>query len=751
MASRELPVSVALAALSASVALSFGAVFASDAYLAPLAVAAVLPHALGWITRRWTRSGAVNLLVAGVGLLLAAAAWAGSPSKLADQLRAGWTVVRTDARPIPATHGAVLLAAIAVFAVGAVADDLAFRRDGAMSVLAPATIAVIWLRALGTPHGWVPSTVAFGGAAVVFLAVQHQTLLERRRTRVGRSPGVTAPRLLAGVAVAGLAATLVASAVAPTLPTSGHPLVSVGTLSSSTGSSNYQTSVAPLVNVGDELRRGERHELFAVGADAPDYWRITALDEYSSAGGGQWTLTARGNGAVGQGLPSHPPRGALHQRYRIGPLGERWMPAAYEPVTVSRSGTLVVRSSGTLVTDRSSVQGLTYSVDSRLPTVPASPAQRLATTAAVPATLRRYTALPSDLPAPLRDRARQVVGGATLPYDKALALRDFFRSSQFAYDPNVSLGDDENAMLTFLTNRRGFCVQFASTYAVMARSLGIPARVAVGFTPGARQGGAYHVTNFEAHAWPEIWLAGLGWTHLFDPTPRTDQTNAHGGSNDPGEPPTATPRTPTPTAVPAPPTPTPTPTPSPSVGASAPNPRPAPNRVTVSRPRRSTGLSVLGWAIVIVGLVAFGLLAALGAAMARKGRRRARRRGVSDPAEQVAGAWAEALDGIRAAGIGWPRSLTPYEVAEGLPARLDDRLAPPLTALAHRYTAARYGDAPPTAATVQAAWRDADAVLAALDAALDLRTRLRSRLRVGGPSRQPEPAGWSRRSPSTND
>jgi transglutaminase-like putative cysteine protease len=743
MATRELPVSVALAALSASVALSFGAIFASDAYLGPLLVAAVLPHALGWVTRRWTRSAAASAVVAGAGLLLAAVAWTGSLTRLGDQLRAGWTVVRTDARPIPASPSAVLLGAIAVFVVGAVADDLAFRRDGAMSVLAPATVAVIWLRALGTPHGWVPSTVAFGGAAVVFLAVQHQTLLERRRTRIGRSPGATAPRLLAGVAVAGLAATLVASAVAPTLPTSGHPLVSVGSLSSSTGSSSYQTSVAPLVNVGDQLRRGPRHELFTVAVASPDYWRITALDDYSSAGGGQWTLTARGNGAVGQGLASRAPRGALHQRYQIGPLGERWMPAAYEPVTVSRPDTLVVRSSGTLVTDRSSVDGLSYSVDSRLPSTPVTPTQRLGTGAPLPAALRRYLALPSDLPATLRERARQAVGGATLPYDEALALRDYFRSSLFTYDASVTLGDDENAMVTFLATRRGFCVQFASTYAVMARSLGIPARVAVGFTPGTAQGGVYHVTNFEAHAWPEIWLAGLGWTHLFDPTPRT---GAPGGAAPlPGEPPAATRSTPTPSTVPAAPTPTP------SGGGVAPNPTPVPNRVAVSSPRRSTGLSVLGWAIVIAGLVTLGLLAALGAAVARKARRRARRRAIPDPAEQVAGAWAEALDGFRAAGVGWPRSLTPYEVAEALPVRLDERLAPPLAALAGRYTAARYGELAPSDATVQAAWQDADAVLTALDAALDLRTRLRSRLRVGGPPRQPEPAGWSRRSPSTND
>jgi hypothetical protein len=289
-------------------------------------------------------------------------------------------------------------------------------------------------------------------------------------------------------------------------------------------------------------------------------------------------------------------------------------------------------------------------------------------------------------------------------------------------------------------------VQFAATYAVMARSLGIPARLAVGFTPGSKRGGIFHVTNLDAHAWPEIWLAGLGWTDLFDPTPAS---NAPGASARPSEPPVSVSRpTPTPTTVPA----TPTPSPSGSNAAPAPAPGPTPNRVTVSRPSPSSGLSALGWILVIAALLALGVVAALATAWTRKARRRARRRAAADPAEQVAGAWAEALDGLRAARVGWSASLTPYEVADQVPARLGEGLAPPLGALAHRYTAARYGDEPPSADTVEAAWRDTDAVLAALDASLDLRTRLRSRLRVGGLDRQPEPAGWSvRRRPSTND
>ena len=119
--------------------------------------------------------------------------------------------------------------------------------------------------------------------------------------------------------------------------------------------------------------------------------------------------------------------------------------------------------------------------------------------------------------------------------------------------------------------------------------------------------------------------------------------------------------------------------------------------------------------------------------------------------EQVAGAWTEVLDHLRAAGLVWPASLTPYELASRMPVRVDASLEPPLTSLAARYTAVRYRSDQPPPTEVDAAWADADEVLKALAGTLDLRAQLRSRTHLGGAKRQPEPAGWSVRSRSTND
>ena len=66
--------------------------------------------------------------------------------------------------------------------------------------------------------------------------------------------------------------------------------------------------------------------------------------------------------------------------------------------------------------------------------------------------------------------------------------------------------------------KRGYCQHFAGAMALMLRFLGIPARVAAGFTSGKREDGGWTVTDHNAHAWVEVWFPGYGWL-AFDPTP----------------------------------------------------------------------------------------------------------------------------------------------------------------------------------------------------------------------------------------
>jgi transglutaminase-like putative cysteine protease len=115
------------------------------------------------------------------------------------------------------------------------------------------------------------------------------------------------------------------------------------------------------------------------------------------------------------------------------------------------------------------------------------------------------------------DLATEVTAEATTDADKMIALQNWF-TSEFNYDPTVPASDD--AIEMFLETRSGFSEQFASTLAVMARTLGIPSRVAVGFTPGnLNADGSYSVLGKNTHTWPEIWFDGIGWIP-FEPTPQ---------------------------------------------------------------------------------------------------------------------------------------------------------------------------------------------------------------------------------------
>ncbi len=93
--------------------------------------------------------------------------------------------------------------------------------------------------------------------------------------------------------------------------------------------------------------------------------------------------------------------------------------------------------------------------------------------------MQRYTTLPRDLPAVVARTARAVTRGMTNQYDQAMALQQWFRSDgKFTYSTDAPADSGGDAVADFLADRKGFCVQFSSAMAVMARSLGIPARIA---------------------------------------------------------------------------------------------------------------------------------------------------------------------------------------------------------------------------------------------------------------------------------
>ena len=113
---------------------------------------------------------------------------------------------------------------------------------------------------------------------------------------------------------------------------------------------------------------------------------------------------------------------------------------------------------------------------------------------------------------------RAQAAGLTYVYDRARALESGI-GSQFEYRrdiPPLPLGSDAVDHFLF-ESRIGFCEQVGTSLVVMARSLGIPARLVVGFVPADRESGQWVVRAEHAHAWAEVWFPGIGWQG-FDPT-----------------------------------------------------------------------------------------------------------------------------------------------------------------------------------------------------------------------------------------
>ncbi len=146
----------------------------------------------------------------------------------------------------------------------------------------------------------------------------------------------------------------------------------------------------------------------------------------------------------------------------------------------------------------------------------------------------RFVDLPDDLDPAIAAKAEELTALLVTPFEKGLALEKWFRSSGgFVYDVTTTPGHDSDTVAEWLFDdspenpdyRRGYCEQFATSMALMARTLGIPSRVVLGFTPGRRIGDDQVVVlDNNAHSWVELWMPTQGWVR-FDPTPRSDGVN----------------------------------------------------------------------------------------------------------------------------------------------------------------------------------------------------------------------------------
>ncbi len=143
-----------------------------------------------------------------------------------------------------------------------------------------------------------------------------------------------------------------------------------------------------------------------------------------------------------------------------------------------------------------------------------------------------WTEYPEDLGASVIAIAEGLTENLETNYEKAIALEQYFRYGDdtygtFTYNDSVPEQYTTTSVEDWLTDesnpyvRNGYCEQFATSMALMARALGIPARVVLGFAPGKvlLNDTTVLIQDRNAHSWVEIWIPQFGWM-MFDPTPR---------------------------------------------------------------------------------------------------------------------------------------------------------------------------------------------------------------------------------------
>jgi hypothetical protein len=145
-----------------------------------------------------------------------------------------------------------------------------------------------------------------------------------------------------------------------------------------------------------------------------------------------------------------------------------------------------------------------------------------------------YLRLPDEIDSRIEVKARELTSRLQTDFEKGLALEYWFRETGgfvYSLDVDIDEGHGPDVLANFLFDtesagyRTGYCEQFATSMGVMARSLGIPTRVVLGFLPGEVDGnGQVTVTDISGHSWVELWIPSQGWMR-FDPTPRSDGLN----------------------------------------------------------------------------------------------------------------------------------------------------------------------------------------------------------------------------------
>ncbi|MEA5456718.1 DUF3488 and transglutaminase-like domain-containing protein [Sinomonas sp. JGH33] len=293
----------------------------------------------------------------------------------------------------------------------------------------------------------------------------------------------------------------------------------------------------PFISLGSDLRSAQGVGIvrYATDSTRPLYLQTVTVDSFDGTTWGPDNRddTRQGNlGAITPGTAQTAPLITTTTVISTGNFTSPYLPTPYAPASITG-----VRGSFGWDPLNLSVKGQpgasldqNYIVRSVTPDV--TPDQLDKARSSARGIGRENGIVPNDVPAQVRTTAETVTKGAASQYAKALAIQGYLRTFTYSEQAPVNEGYDGTGMDVlekFLEKKSGYCIHFSAAMAVMARLVGIPSRIAVGFAPGHPTGGSVAVSGVgvlpefevdarDAHAWPELYFEGLGWIP-FEPTP----------------------------------------------------------------------------------------------------------------------------------------------------------------------------------------------------------------------------------------
>ena len=598
--------------------------------------------------------------------------------RYADLWADGIEHMRTQASPMDPNDGTRLIFVTIIGLIMIMTDLLVSGiHRPAWALAPPATLFLVPALGLGTDTG----VVSFGLIAVGYLAILVADGLNTaaRWTRgLSRdsaegfdeaSPVVW--RAAAYLAVPALAVTIVLGIALPTLSLPGFGFGSGG------GRGPLQLT-DPTLDLKRNLNQPNDRTVieYQSGAKGGVYLKMATLPRLSEAGWSNVEIDLSSGNQLSEipGLAVVPPARRTTD-IQVRDFGSQYLPLPYATRSFEAegdwsydAGSLVVINAESRPQDLRNLRYTAVSVD-----IEPTPEDLRDAIAGVPSDADVTAAIPPDLPQPLMDEALRVTKDAATDAAKAAAIQSYLRGSRFTYSTQRLPGNGYGALENFLLkDRLGYCEQFASSMAMMARAVGIPSRVSVGFLPGKQVGDVWQVSIRDMHAWPELYFASYGWVR-FEPTPATVTGQAPPWSVQPEEDPTDEP------------------TADPSASASAqPSANAGPSQLPEA-PTTGADPAGAGWGRtvlwLVVGMVVLLILAA--PATIRVRRRTVRLNGEGEAEEQVESAWAEIRDTVVDHGGSWPRG-SPRAIGEEMATRLDDNEADSMGRVATLVERARY-------------------------------------------------------------